>query len=46
MKMQEMGSYDREWINLLLNARNLGISIEEIRQFFQEKVNEIKVPEG
>lgn len=28
---------DREWIELLVKAKQLGISIEEIRAFLQQK---------
>jgi DNA-binding transcriptional MerR regulator len=28
---------DQEWLDLMLEARNLGISIDEIREFLQKE---------
>jgi len=35
--------YDSEWVQLLLEAKNLGITQEEIRIFLQMKKSEMKV---
>ncbi|WP_082614853.1 anti-repressor SinI family protein [Paenibacillus sp. Soil787] len=35
-KMQEIVELDNEWIELIMNARSMGITIEEVRLFLNE----------
>ncbi|WP_454861510.1 anti-repressor SinI family protein [Peribacillus frigoritolerans] len=30
---------DAEWVNLVLEAKSLGVSIQEVRDFIQNKLN-------
>ncbi|WP_428910977.1 anti-repressor SinI family protein [Niallia sp. Krafla_26] len=47
MKIQDTGSqYDHEWVQLLLDAKNLGLSIEVIRQFLQKNSKKIMAPDS
>lgn len=32
--------FDEEWAELIMKARKMGLSIEEIRQFFQDRKSE------
>jgi hypothetical protein len=41
VKMKVM--LDREWINLILQAKQLGLSLEEIKQFLNERKDLKKV---
>lgn len=34
--MQEIVELDNEWIELIMNARSMGITIEEVRLFLNE----------
>lgn len=36
---REMWPVDTEWVALILNAREIGLTIEEIRQFLNEAVS-------
>lgn len=35
---------DAEWINLILKAKSLGVSIQEVRDFIQNELNLINQP--
>jgi hypothetical protein len=43
-KNQEIVELDDEWVELIMNARSMGITIEEVRLFLNE-VNEQYIKE-
>ncbi|WP_010678093.1 anti-repressor SinI family protein [Bacillus timonensis] len=41
-KIKNTMSLDPEWIKLLIEAKNLGLSIDDVQAFFHGKLNTMK----
>lgn len=41
--MASSHSLDQEWVDLILAALDMGISVQEIKDFFQKKSSELDV---
>jgi DNA-binding transcriptional MerR regulator len=43
MKKVYLGKLDEEWVELILSAKQLGLSIQEIKEFLGRNVHEEKL---
>lgn len=41
--MVEQSDLDREWVELIIQAKEIGLNVEEIREFLQLSVNQKEV---
>jgi DNA-binding transcriptional MerR regulator len=43
MKKVYLGKLDEEWVELILSAKQMGLSIQEIKEFLDRNVHEEKI---
>jgi DNA-binding transcriptional MerR regulator len=46
LKQMDIEEYDAEWINLIMSARNMGLTTEDIRAFLKSPFHPKKVTQN